>query len=364
MVSQVLNQDPKPPLKLLVLGGTRFVGRHMVERFLQAGHQVTLLTRGQLESPFAESPMCHHLQADRNEPLIALEGQVFDAVVDVSGYFPHQIQRVLDTVDFQNYLFVSTISVYDPEITANFEEHGSTSEPNWDALEVTNATYGPLKRACELLLLQEIPNRVCILRPHFVVGSHDYTQRFSSWIHRLTQDLTQGSIQGSIQGSARVFPGPLSNALQFVDARDHADFALLALECNLHGIFNLARDPITWGDLVSEIEAHTQNKIEAVILDSAFVETHLSAGTPFPMWIDSSGESAAYLRVPNARAKAVGFEFRPLEETVRHLLEWDAQTSAPTVGLSAEQEIDALECWLAQAETPLESHSESNSESN
>jgi 2'-hydroxyisoflavone reductase len=325
----------------------------MVERFLQAGHHVTLLTRGNLASPFVESKQCTHLVADRNEQvngkLAALEGKTFDAVVDVSGYIPHQVQRILDTVQFTQYLFVSTISVYDPTLASSFAELGITSEPNWDALEVTPATYGPLKRACELLLQQHIPEKLCIVRPHFVVGSFDYTQRFNSWIHRLAL------------GGPRAFAGPLSNALQFVDARDHADFALLALERNLHGIFNLARDPLTWGDLATELERQTQRPLEAVVLSADFMDNfmanfmakHLPDGDPFPMWIDSSGDAAPFVQVPNAAVKATGFEFRTLEQSVQHLLEWNAaqvdfQDAPPKVGLSAEQESLLLERWFAQ----------------
>jgi 2'-hydroxyisoflavone reductase len=345
-----MNPSLKLSLKLLVLGGTRFVGRHMVERFLQAGHQVTLLTRGKLESPFVESQQCHHIHADRNEPLNAplegVEGQVFDAVVDVSGYFPHQVQRVLDAVSFERYLYVSTISVYDPAIRGSFAEDHACYAPDTDSPTVTPQSYGPLKRACELLLLERIPNRVCILRPHFVVGAHDYTQRLGSWIYRLAR------------GGPRVFPGALSNALQFVDARDHADFALLALERNMQGIFNLARDPLTWGDLVDGIQNLTQNPltpvITPVILDAAFLESQPLEGDPFPMWIDSSGENAVFTQVPNARTKATGFAFRPLPDTLQYLLEWNAQyhsnpqNTPLTAGLSAAQERDLLERWFAR----------------
>ena len=323
-------------MNLLILGGTQFVGRHVVNAALERGHAVTLFSRGRKENPF---PDLKHLTGDRSSDLSALEGRTFDAVVDVSGYTPEQLEKSCGVLRGRvgRYLFISTVSVYtDPG------QHGPDETSALQTLEpltedVTAETYGPLKVNAEKVVLEHFADRATVVRPHFVVGAFDHTDRFTSWVHKFAR------------GGQVLLGGSQSDPCQFVDARDHADLVLHLLERDLKGTFNAARDPVTWGQVLEGVSTLTGNPVQAIEPDPVWLEAQQLEGDPFPMWIPVHSSYAGIARVQNQRSKATGFAYRSLEDTLSHVLEWDkARTGELKAGLTLEREQELIRAWGAR----------------
>ena len=323
-------------MNLLILGGTQFVGRHIVSAALERGHAVTLFSRGIKDNPF---PELEGLTGDRSSDLSALEGRTFDAVVDVSGYTPGQLEKSCGVLRGRvgRYLFISTVSVY-----ADPGQHGPDEEGALQTLEpltedVTAESYGPLKVMSEKVVLEHFADRATVVRPHFVVGTFDHTDRFTSWVHKFAR------------GGQVLLGGHKSDPCQFVDARDHADLVLHLLERDLKGTFNVARDPVTWGEVLEGISRMTGNPVQPIEPDPAWLEARQLEGDPFPMWIPAHSSYAGMARVSNLRSKATGFVYRSLEDTLQHLLEWDqGKTGELKAGLTLEREQELIRAWGAR----------------
>lgn len=319
-------------MDILVLGGTQFVGRHIVRSLLDSGHTLTLFSRGKHANPF---PECEHVLGDRDGDLSHLAGRHFDWVVDVSAYFPSQIETMVKAISTERYLLISTVSVYDLDVPGPLTEASARWAPLYEATTITSDTYGPLKVACEDVVQKHFGAKALILRPHIVVGSHDYTDRFTSWIRRLSH------------GGEVVFPGTLSTQLQFVDARDVADFAHLAIEKELCGTYNMVRDPVSWQSVVRGMEALTKRPIQALEMDPQFFEETVN----FPMWFPKDHPRNAIVNTQNASAKSVGFAFRELEDTLQFTWTWSLSESTveKPAGPTPEQERLWIEAWKQRA---------------
>jgi 2'-hydroxyisoflavone reductase len=345
-------------MKLLVLGGTRFLGRHLVEAALGRGDEVTLFNRGRLEPGLF--PGVEKLRGDRDGGLGALKGRRWDAVVDTSGYLPRVVRdsATLLADAAGHYTFVSSISVYRDTRVPGVDEGYPLAEITEERLREAEAlpqselmgapffweSYGALKALCERAAEAAMPGRVLNVRAGLIVGPHDYSDRFTYWPRRVAE------------GGDVLAPGDPARPVQFVDARDLAGWILLSAERGLTGTLNATGPdyPLTFGRFLEECRAATGGDARLVWVDEKFMsEAGLGQWMEVPLWTDSADERNRYFQaVGVGRAVAAGLTFRPLAETVRDTLAWDLTRPAGAerrAGLAPGREREVLAAWSARA---------------
>jgi 2'-hydroxyisoflavone reductase len=323
---------------VLILGGTGFLGRHLVEAALEEGHRVTLFNRGLREPDLF--PEVEKLEGDRDGDLSALRGRRWDAVIDTCGYVPRVVRasaKVLaGAVD--HYTFVSSISVYSEGIAAGADEKAPVRElPDPTIEEVTGETYGGLKALCEQAAEEEMPGRVMNVRPGLISGPHDPTDRF-----------TYGSRRISAGGEV-LAPGRKERPVQYIDVRDLAAWIVGTSEERRTGTYN-ATGPdyeLTMGRLLEECEAVGGTAAELVWVSESFLEENgVQPFTELPLWVPR--KNAALLAVDCSRAIEAGLVFRPLAETIEDVLAFDRARPADretAAGLRPEREQELLRAW-------------------
>ena len=228
-------------MQLLVIGGTHFVGRAFVEDAVERGHEVTVFHRGPAEPE--GFPQVEHVHGDRDGGLDGLTGRAWDAAIDTCGYVPRVVRdsaRLLSDA-VRRYTFISTLSVYPDDAPAGCNEGTPTHQPPFpDTEEITDESYGPLKVGCEREALDAFSGRCLVVRPGYIVGPHDPSDRFTYWVRR------------GAAGGRMLAPGPQDHALQVVDVRDLGAFTLDHVEAGTADIFGVVgpREPLTWGEAV------------------------------------------------------------------------------------------------------------------
>jgi 2'-hydroxyisoflavone reductase len=316
-------------MKLLIIGGTRFVGRHLVEEALQRGHELTLFNRGKNAGVF---PNVEQLHGDRDKDVSSLEGKSFDAVIDTCGYIPRHLQMIADVLpDVPLYVFISTISVYADPIPHHADEHSPLATLQEPTEQITNESYGALKVLCEDVVTKSFKNAL-IVRPGFIVGAEDYTDRFPYYVWR------------TAKGGDMLAP-PSEAAVQFVDAKDLVRWTLKATEEKLTGIFNVTSQPdaMTFGSVLETIKAVTKTATNFFPVDDAFVQKHEIL---FPLFAPKADEN--WEKISVQKALAVGLTFRSLEQTIRDTLAYvQALPKDYTwkAGLPEEKERELLQLW-------------------
>lgn len=321
-------------MKILIIGGTQFVGRHIVMTALQQNHHITLLNRGS-KNIFPELEL---LKADRNElaDLDQLKGRSWDAVIDTCAYFPRQVKSVLERLDTKHYTLISSISAYKHQDIAMQDESSDLAELEDETVEeVTGETYGGLKVLCEQAA-QQHPNNL-IVRPGLIVGPFDHTDRFSYWPDRVAK------------GGELLAPDKATNPVQFIDVRDLAEWTLHAVSQSLTGAYNLVNDPdsVTFGKLLSSCKEVSQSDATFTWLSEAFMlENDVGPWMELPLWVP--GESVNFMRVNNAKARASGLSIRPITDTIAATLaylEERPEGYEPKAGLAANKEKAILKLW-------------------
>ncbi len=297
-------------LDILILGGTGFIGPHMVRRALGRGHSVTLFNRGRTNTGLF--PDVETLVGDRDGKLNALKGRTWDAVIDNSGYVPRHVRDSAQLLSnaAKHYLFVSSISAY-----ANFEQAGIDENYALGTMadetfeEVTGETYGPMKVLAEKAVAAAFPTGTTIVRPGYIVGPGDRTDRWTYWPLRVRA------------GGAMLVPGTENDPVQFIDARDVARFVIHLLESVTTGTFNAVGPgkSLTMGKMLATMKDVTGADTTFRWADAGVLEAQ---NTYFPIWAPPEGESAGVHQVSNARARAAGLMFTPLAATVRDTLAW------------------------------------------
>jgi 2'-hydroxyisoflavone reductase len=325
-------------LKVLILGGTNFLGPHLVEELQKKGHEVTLFNRGQ--HPSLDSKV-ENLHGDRDGNLKALEGRRWDAVIDTSGYVPRIVEEsskiLQNAVD--HYTFISTISVYKNFLSLNIDEKYSLAALNdQNVEEVTETTYGALKAGCENITQQYFPNRSLIIRPGLIVGPLDPTDRFTYWPLRI------------VEGGEILVPGNPDQSVQFIDVRDLAKWIVEMIERKEIGIYNATgpASSLTFEKLLIECEKFATKKVEFNWVDENFLEEqHVQDWTELPLWISKKKKMPGLLNVNCQKAIHAGLTFRPISETISALLEWDSvrKKNQLQAGLSRDKEIRLLKIW-------------------
>src|SRR4051794_2602947 len=326
-------------MRMLFIGGTRFVGRAMVDAAVAAGHEVTVLHRGTTGTEGLEGVT--RLRADRDQDLSVLDGLDFDATVDVCAYVPRQVEQLAAALGRRggHQVFVSTMSVYaDTDKPGLTEDAPLTATPDPGVEEVTNETYGGLKVLCERAAVAAYgEEHLTVVRPTFVVGPNDYTFRFPRWVRRIAA------------GGEVLAPGPATSPVQVVDARDQGAWTVRLAEERTAGVFNGVGTGLPFGfeDMLEAIrEAVAPEGTRLTWGGGGWLVEQGVEGADLPLWAE--GENEWTLAGSNERALATGLAPRAITETVRDTLAWlESSGAEPTGGwgLSAEREAELLAAW-------------------
>jgi 2'-hydroxyisoflavone reductase len=322
-------------LKLLLLGGTKFLGRATVEAALERGHEVTLFTRGETNPELF--PEADKLRGDRSKDLSPLAGRSWDAVVDTSGYFPGVVRASADALrdSVGQYLFVSSISVY-ADLSDGPSEDADRAElaegHPVDELLPEYENYGALKALCEDAVTEVYGERTVIVRPGLIVGPHDPTGRFTYWPHRIAR------------GGDFLVPAPANGRFQIIDVRDLGLWLVDLCENGASGAFNAMHPGYTWAELVEAGLRVTGSAARPVWIDGDWlVDQDVGEWMELPMWLRDP-EWIGMNRADGSRAVAAGLAFRALDDTVRGTLEHADTTE--DAGLRPERERELLEAWV------------------
>lgn len=324
-------------MNLLILGGTKFVGRHITSTALMRGHQVTLFNRGQSNPKLF--PDAEKISGNRDGGLDALRGRKWDAVLDINGYLPRIVgasaELLQDSVE--RYIFVSTISVFANFTIEDQKEDAPLAKLQDPATEVIDGeTYGGLKVACEQVVQKTFPGSSLVLRPGYVVGPYDHSDRMTSWWRRITR------------GGEMLAPGNPDAPIQFIDGRDLAAFAVDMTERHATGIYNLngLGTRLTWGECFDKAQLVTGVDTTFTWVSEEFLKAQSLGEGDLPMF--SFSEDAGVMTFNNHKAIAAGLHFRPYAETIRDTLLWDASEGVHKLGLQPEREQELLRAWQAQ----------------
>ncbi len=336
-------------MHLLILGGTVFLGRHLVEAARTAGHTVTLFNRGQHNPDLF--PDVEKMRGDRTtaEGLEALRGRTFDAVIDTCGYVPRVVRASAELLSgaVGRYTSVSSISAYADFKTPGMNESAPvarTDDPTVE--EVTGETYGPLKVLCEEAAEAALPGRVFSVRAGLIVGPHDPTDRFTYWPARIDR------------GGDVLAPGDRDALVQFVDVRDLAGWMVRAAEAGTTGVYNATGPnyPLTMGELLGACRHKSRSDANLVWANEEFLaDQNVEPWSQMPLWVPSSDpDMAGFSAVDCAKAIRDGLTFRPLNDTVRDTLAWAKTRLADhawRAGITPEREAELLAAWRAVALT-------------
>jgi 2'-hydroxyisoflavone reductase len=331
------------PMRILILGGTGFIGPHQVRYAVARGHKVTVFNRGKTH-PESVPPGVERLEGDRDGKLDALKNREWDAVIDNPARLPRWVRDSAGLLKNSagQYLFISTISVYKDEREPGADETSPVIElPDPTVEEVTGATYGGLKALAEKEAEKAFPGRATIVRPGLIVGPGDDTDRFTYWPARIAR------------GGEVLAPGNPTDYVQIIDARDLAEFTIRLVEQKAFGTFNAVgpSSPLSMAEMLYGIRGVVSNDIKFTWVPASFLEKqNVSPWSDMPVWLPPAGEYAGTGLRSNARAKAAGITFRPLADTARDTIAYhesrDAERKAKLkAGLAPEREAAVLAAW-------------------
>jgi len=337
--------DPK---RILILGGTRFIGPHQVKYALDRGHEVSIFTRGRTEPPFYQDyfDRVEHLVGDRNDDLSALESGEWDAVIDNSASVPRWVRESAGALagNADRYLFVSSVSTYGDFDTVGITEDyplATLEDPTVE--EVTGATYGGMKALCEAAARDAFAENAIVVRPGLIIGPGDNTDRWTYWPVRIDR------------GGEVLAPDSPEDPVQNIDARDLAEWIVRLVEEPGHGGTYNATSPVgTFGGMLDGIRGALGSDAEFTWVSTEFMAKHdVAPWGHMTNWVPPEGESAGMLQVSVEAALAQGLTFRPVADTARDTLAWwetldEERRAAPRAGLPADLEAEALAAWHAR----------------
>lgn len=330
-------------MRLLIIGGTRFVGRHIAEAALQRGHTVTVFHRGSTDSDVL--PDAEHLLGDRDQELNRLAGRHWDATIDTCAYVPRQVRELADALRGRGgrHAFVSSVSVYAEPAPPDLDEDAALAGLDDPSTEnVTDETYGGLKALCEQVITERYPEPL-VIRPTYVVGPHDHTHRFTYWVNRIAD------------GGRVLAPDLPDYQIQVVDARDQGRWVIELLERGEAGTFHTVSPapPFTFADMLDAIaDAIAPAGTEIVPVDPQFLEEQGVDGNDLPLWYPGTEAGDPGLSCDPSRAAARGFSPRPLAQSVREILDHERTSPTPNpdgVGWTRADEQQVLAAWDARS---------------
>ena len=336
-------------MKILLIGGTKFLGRHLVEAALAREHEVTLFNRGKYSSENFEK--VEQIRGNRHSDLEKLAGRGFDAVIDTCGYLPQSVKQSAEFLKAAvgQYVFISSVSAYadfsnpDFDETAPLAELTGEQQKKADAVELTGdipayalgEMYGALKAQCERAAESAMPNRVLNVRSGLIVGAFDPTDRFTYWVTRVAR------------GGRVLAPGSPHRFVQFVDVRDLSEWIVGMIERGAAGIYNVTGKPfaLTMEKMLAEIKAATGSDARFVWAGEEFLEReNVAPWSEMPLYLpESDAESKGFLSANIDRALKTGLSFRPLGDTIRETFRWRQTVEGDLkAGISAERESELL----------------------
>ncbi|KAA0550122.1 NAD-dependent epimerase/dehydratase family protein [Bacillus sp. BGMRC 2118] len=326
-------------MNILILGGTQFLGRHLVEESLKRGHEVSIFTRGKTNPELF--PEVEKIVGDRDGNLLNIKGRKWDAVIDTSGYVPRIVRdsaKILEA-NCNLYTFVSTISVY-----KDFTKAGTIEEDEVGKLEsegteeITGETYGPLKALCEKEVMEIFPDKHLIIRPGLIVGPYDPTDRFTYWPHKI------GSQQEVLT------PRDEQASVQFIDVRDLASFIIQQLENKSIGVYNVTgpSNSLTFDQFINACKETLNKEVKVTSVSEQFmVENDIHFWSDLPLYIPKGKGMDGFHEVSIDSALAAGLSFTPLEKTIQDTYQWSIERNITELnaGLSKDKEMDLLVKW-------------------
>jgi 2'-hydroxyisoflavone reductase len=320
-------------MRILIIGGTRFVGRHITQAALAAGHEVTLLHRGRSGAELF--PDAVHLTADRDQDLSVLKGMQWDATIDVSAYRPRQVTELAQALDGNGgqYVYISSVSVYEPPTHPEYPEDSPvrTLPPGQVPDVVDEQTYGPLKVLCEQAASEHFGPGTLVIRPTYVIGPHDHSGRFTYWVQRIAR------------GGEVLAPGHPDRPIQLIDARDQGAFIVSAVAAGLAGTFHTVGPSMPFSGMLDAIaEALAPAGTRLTWVDPQFLLDAGQAGSSLPLWYAGDEDDARINTAGPAAAIGAGLVLRPLSQSILDI----AQAEGPVTGfLEQDEESRLLAAW-------------------
>jgi 2'-hydroxyisoflavone reductase len=324
-------------MKILIIGGTRFLGRHLVNSARARRHDVTLFNRGQTNPNLFGQ--VEKIRGDREKDLNQLSDR-WDAVIDTCGYFPRIVRMSAEALKdkVQNYVFISSISVYSAFSKIGIIESDPVGKIEDESLEeITGESYGPLKALCENAAQDVFGMDSLIIRPGLIVGPRDPTDRFTYWPVRVAR------------GGAILAPEKPEIPIQLIDARDLSDFIIELIQQNVSGTFN-ATGPdheLTLGALLDTCKLVSASDAKFKWASVEFLEKNkVAPWSDMPVWVPDTAEDAGFSRVNISKAVNAGLKFLPLEDTIRDTIKWASERPADyewKAGLTSQREKELLE---------------------
>lgn len=320
-------------MKLLILGGTRFVGRHLVTAALARNHEITLFNRGKHRGkhPSAALTSVETIYGDRNSDLAKLQGRRWDAVVDTCGYLPSTVRASVEILSHSvdRYVFISSLSVYADVSVFGIDETAPIATLTSEQLEKANEIdssgqasavtygemYGGLKALCEQAAEEVLPNRVLIIRPGLIVGPHDYTDRFTYWVVRVAS------------GGEVLAPGRPDRYLQFIDVRDLAEWTVGMIERKETGVYNANSLPnnLTMERALEECKMVSDSDASFTwVSDNFLMQEEVAPWSEMPLWMPEEGAPhlKGFMFINCNKAVGSGLSFRHLNDTIKDTLTW------------------------------------------
>jgi 2'-hydroxyisoflavone reductase len=339
------------PLRLLVLGGTGFIGPHQVRYAVQRGHRVTVFNRGRSAARLPAE--VEHLTGDRNGDLESLRGRSWDAVVDNPTTLPVWVRDIgaLLHERAEHYVFISTISVYADTLRPGMDESAPLAryegaDPMAETIESFSrnlgALYGPLKALSEREAERWFPGRTTVIRPGLIVGPGDPSDRFTYWPVRISR------------GGEVLAPGTPLDPVQVIDARDLAEWTIRMVERRAFGTYNATSQPREIGSVLEGMMPLAERPARLTFVDQDFLrEQGVQPWSDMPIWVPPSGDSAGFSRLSVARALEQGLTFRPVPATAADTLSWfrtlpSERQAQLRAGVTAEREAEVLREWHAR----------------
>ncbi len=329
-------------MKALILGGTTFLGRHLIRALVDRGHETAIFTRGR--RPFEDDAVTRY-RGDRDGDLGSLPRDGWDAVIDTSGYVPAIVAAsCAHLARAGRYLFTSSISVYDPHAPVCGEGLSPYSERRMDCSDDDPENYGSSKRRCEDVVRAVFDDRALVVRPGVIAGAYDPTNRFTYWVDRFAE------------GGDVAIPGPPERYIQFIDAGDLASFMVHLLETGRSGIYDAScpQETVTMGAFVEALQATVGAAARPVWIDPDFLEARdIHGWSDLPLWLGPSYGLPGFMNVAVSRAQADGLQMRALRETIEGTRSWSCTVAAhgdernEPAGITRERERDLLAAWSA-----------------
>lgn len=346
-------------MNILVIGGTKFLGRAVVEEALNKGHFVSVFNRGNHPDVFVDSRV-ETIIGDRNEDLSLLKHREWDAVIDTCAFFPNQVSRLTQLLKHQirHYTLISSISVYQDWIPEGIDQNYTTpilSEDKMQELlqakdiELPGPYYGPLKRMCEMEAELNLPSRVLTIRAGLLVGAYDYSDRLTYWVRRIHRG-----------GEVLAAENPQQH-VQFIDVRDVAAWILYCAERQITGIYNTTgpEEPLTFKGLLDTCKVVTHSDASYIWAKEKFLlDNGVAPWSELPLWLpqkfplEEGGEPWRGVGSVNcSKAFAAGLQCRPIADTLRDLWQWDQarEQGALLAGLNEEREQELIAAYKQMA---------------